>query len=84
MPNPTRPRLYQPRTRAEVAAPLTAVEDACKADPDYLASVAEIVGRVLREAIAVTDETVPPGEGTEARSGWRHIIRGMKRRATHV
>ena len=62
------PRLYQPRSRAEVAAHLTAVEDACRADPGYLAGVAEIVGRVLREALKVTEEPAVPGESTEARA----------------
>lgn len=61
------PRLYQPKSRAEVAAPLTAVEDACRADPGYLAAVARIIADVLDAANSVTEVPVP-GESTEARA----------------
>ena len=67
MPNPVRPRPFTPRSRAEASAPLAAIEEGCKADPEYLASVAEIVGRVLREALKATEPAVP-GESAEARA----------------
>ncbi len=67
-PMPTTPRLrpYQPKSRAEAAAPLSAVEDACRSDPGYLASVVKIAADVLLEANSKTEPTVP-GESTEAR-----------------
>lgn len=67
MPTPSRPQIFQPHSRAEAAAPLTAVEECCKADAEYLAAVAEIVGRVLREALKAT-EPAPPGETAAARA----------------
>ena len=67
MPTPSRPQIFQPHSRAEAAAPLAAIEEGCKADPEYLAAVAEIVGRVLREALKST-EPAPPGETAAARA----------------
>ena len=54
----SRPRLFQ--ARAEAAAPLTAVEEACKADAGYLAGVAAIVASVLKDALAVTAPAPDP------------------------
>ena len=64
---PSRPQIFQPHSRAEAAAPLTAVEEACKADAGYLASVARIIADVLTAANSVTEAPVP-GESTEARA----------------
>ncbi|NCA91473.1 MAG: hypothetical protein EOM92_21990 [Gammaproteobacteria bacterium] len=80
MPNP-----YMARPRAEVAsAPLTAVEDNCKADAEYLASVAEIVGRVLKEAIKATDtpsEPDTPQPSARTRRAWSAIVE--RKNASH-
>ena len=63
---PTNP-YRQPRTRAEAGAPLQAVEENCKADPAYLASVARIIADVLDQANSVA-EPAPPGETAAARA----------------
>ena len=65
MPNPPRPRPYQPRTRAEAIAPLEQVKQACQEDPAYMASVAQIIADVLTEANSVP---APPGETAAARA----------------
>ena len=74
---PTNP-YRQPRPRAEVAsAPLTAVEDNCKASPDYLTSVIEIAARVLREALQATDtpsEPDTPQPSARTRRAWSAIV----------
>ena len=68
MPNPYPTNLARPR--AEVArAPLPAVEDNCKASPDYLTSVIEIAARVLREALQATDTPQPSARTRRAWSG---------------
>lgn len=64
---PTNRPYRQPRTRAEALSPLEQVEQACREDPAYLASVARIIADVLTAANSVTEAPVP-GESTEARA----------------
>ena len=67
MPTPSRPRIYQPRTRAEAIAPLDQVKQACREDPQYLAALVQVAADVLLEANSKTEPAVP-GESTEARA----------------
>lgn len=55
-------RIYQPRTRAESAAPLDAVREACKTDPTYRHAVAVILADSLKPEV-----TEPAPEDTASR-----------------
>ena len=81
MPNPYLKNLARPR--AEVAsAPLTAVEENCKASPDYLTSVIEIAARVLREALQATDtpsEPDTPQPSARTRRAWSAVMEAKNR-----
>ena len=82
MPNP-RPRLFHPQSRAEAAAPLTAVEEACKADAGYLAGVAAIVASVLKDALAVT-APAPDPEAPQPSARTRRAWSGVMERMNHA
>lgn len=66
-------RLYQPRTRAESAAPLEAVAAACESDPSYRHAVAVILADCLKPADAAPEPV--PGEDPAARL-LRQVARG--------
>ena len=83
MPTLSRPRLFQPQSRAEAAAPLTAVEEACRSDPGYLASVARIIANVLDAANAVTEpapDPEAPQPSARARRAWSGVMERINAR----
>ena len=80
MPTLSRPRLFQPQSRAEAAAPLTAVEEGCRSDPGYLASVARIIANVLDAANAVTEPAAPDPEAPQPSARTRRAWSGVMER----
>ena len=81
MPTPSRPRLFQPQSRAEAAAPLTAVEEGCRSDPGYLASVARIIADVLTEANSVTaPDPEAPQPSARTRRAWSGVMERINAR----